>query len=81
VRRIFTGEKCHCKRGIERDNCPHCEGTGKAIDFRAMRYESTADFKARLAIAERKRRGEGDVSVLGASLPSAYVTRKTEVQP
>jgi hypothetical protein len=24
---------CHCKRGIQRDNCPSCEGTGQAIDF------------------------------------------------
>lgn len=32
-----TGEKCHCKRGIERDNCPVCEGTGWKIDFRAIR--------------------------------------------
>lgn len=32
-----TGEKCHCKRGIERDNCPNCEGTGWRIDFRAIR--------------------------------------------
>jgi hypothetical protein len=24
---------CHRRRGIERDNCPACEGTGRAIDF------------------------------------------------
>jgi hypothetical protein len=33
----YTGAKCACKRGIERDNCPQCEGTGKVIDFAAIR--------------------------------------------
>jgi hypothetical protein len=32
-----TGNKCGCKRGIERDNCPACEGTGMQIDFKAVR--------------------------------------------
>lgn len=32
----LTGNKCGCKRGIERDNCPNCEGTGKVINFRAI---------------------------------------------
>lgn len=32
-----TGEKCTCKRGMERDNCPACEGTGWVIDFRLIR--------------------------------------------
>lgn len=32
-----TGEPCHCKPGIERDNCPDCEGTGMRIDFAAIR--------------------------------------------
>jgi hypothetical protein len=32
----YTGEACACKRGIERDNCPTCEGTGKVIDFAAI---------------------------------------------
>lgn len=32
-----TGAKCSCKRGIERDNCPNCEGTGMVIDFAAIR--------------------------------------------
>ncbi len=36
-----TGEKCHCKRGVQRDNCPDCEGTGWRIDFRAIRARST----------------------------------------
>ena len=32
-----TGAKCSCKRGIQRDNCPTCEGTGYIIDFAAIR--------------------------------------------
>ena len=32
-----TGECCHCRRGVERDNCPDCEGTGMRIDFRRIR--------------------------------------------
>ena len=28
---------CSCRRGIERDNCPQCEGTGQRIDFAAIR--------------------------------------------
>ena len=31
-----TGATCSCRAGIERDNCPNCEGTGKVIDFRAI---------------------------------------------
>ena len=27
---------CSCKPGLERDNCPNCEGTGNAIDFNAL---------------------------------------------
>ena len=32
-----TGAKCGCKRGVERDNCPNCEGTGWQIDFARIR--------------------------------------------
>lgn len=32
-----TGAKCSCQRGVQRDNCPACEGTGMVIDFRAIR--------------------------------------------
>ncbi len=32
-----TGCPCLCKRGQQRDNCRHCEGTGMLIDFAALR--------------------------------------------
>lgn len=32
-----TGQPCACKRGVQRDNCPRCEGTGWRIDFRTLR--------------------------------------------
>ena len=35
----LTGSACGCKRGIERDNCPNCEGTGKAIDWKRYHQE------------------------------------------
>jgi hypothetical protein len=32
-----TGAKCSCISGIQRDNCPNCEGTGYIIDFAKIR--------------------------------------------
>lgn len=32
-----TGARCACRPGIERDNCPNCEGTGLVVDFAAIR--------------------------------------------
>jgi hypothetical protein len=32
-----TGERCSCKRGVQRDNCANCEGTGMVIDFDKIR--------------------------------------------
>ena len=37
-----TGVKCSCKRGMERDNCPACEGTGWRIDFAKIRQANAA---------------------------------------
>lgn len=34
-----TGQRCACKPGIQRDNCPACEGTGQRIDFVAIRAD------------------------------------------
>lgn len=37
-----TGAPCSCKRGVQRDNCPNCEGTGQVIDFAAIRARRLA---------------------------------------
>lgn len=34
-----TGAKFGCRRGIARDNCPNCEGTGHVIDFAKIRAQ------------------------------------------
>lgn len=46
-----TGRACHCKPGIQRDNCPACEGTGQQIDFAAIRARKTTrpDYSAEIA--------------------------------
>lgn len=36
-----TGARCSCKRGVQRDNCPTCEGTGMVINFAAIRARRT----------------------------------------
>lgn len=35
-----TGQRCSCKPGVYRDNCPSCEGTGWVINFAAIRYQT-----------------------------------------
>ena len=35
-----TGFKCGCRKGIQRDNCINCEGTGYMIDFKAIRAKN-----------------------------------------
>lgn len=32
-----TGQACSGRPGVQRDNCPQCEGTGQRIDFAAIR--------------------------------------------
>ena len=32
-----TGQRCGCRPGVWRDNCPTCEGTGWVVDFAAIR--------------------------------------------
>lgn len=44
-----TGAKCHCRPGIERDNCPTCEGTGWKIDFRLIRQITRKHIEERQA--------------------------------
>ena len=37
-----TGVPCACRQGVQRDNCPECEGTGQRIDFAAVRARGSA---------------------------------------
>lgn len=39
-----TGAQCSCRPGIQRDNCPRCEGTGMVVDFKAIRERGEPDF-------------------------------------
>ena len=32
-----TGQRCQCRKGVARDNCPNCESTGWIIDFAKIR--------------------------------------------
>lgn len=40
-----TSNKCFCKKGMERDNCPSCEGTGLQIDFKAIREQTKQEIE------------------------------------
>ena len=45
----YTGMACGCRKGLERDNCRDCEGSGKQIDwpkFHKMKldYEDPNDY-------------------------------------
>lgn len=37
------GQACNCRKGAERDNCPACEGTGRRIDFAAIRAKQMTE--------------------------------------
>ena len=39
---IPTLGTCHCKRGMMRDNCPSCEGTGQRINFPLLKLRIAA---------------------------------------
>lgn len=43
-----TGAACTCRPGIERDNCPRCEGTGQVIDFAAIRSRAPRLYRGEL---------------------------------
>lgn len=47
-----TGERCTCRRGMERDNCPRCEGTGQVIDFARVRALSKVGRLSRAALVD-----------------------------
>ena len=52
-----TGARCRCKRGIQRDNCPKCEGTGWQIDFAAIRAKTQASAGQRMMQEQIDRMG------------------------
>lgn len=65
---VFTGAACHCRRGIERDNCPDCEGTGKRIDFRAIRAAKVErGILAKLPDHERRMEARRVLALIGAA--------------
>ena len=45
-----TGAACECRRGQMRDNCAACGGTGRRIDFAAIRARA-ARFQVLAGIA------------------------------
>ena len=49
-----TGLKCSCRHGIERDNCPKCEGTGQQIDFAKIRGKSVEKATSQKNVNNRK---------------------------
>ena len=50
-----TGEKCSCKPGVCRNNCPNCEGTGWKIDFQAIRDQGMEKLKNKFTNQLRRR--------------------------
>jgi hypothetical protein len=52
-----TGEPCGCKRGVQRDNCPACEGTGWRIDFAAIRARHTTRYGVEVLVEEQTPQG------------------------
>lgn len=38
-----TGARCTCRPGMQRDNCPRCEGTGWVIDFKKIHEKRKAN--------------------------------------
>lgn len=47
TKKMPTMGPCSCKPGEQRDNCPNCEGSGRAIDWR--RYHSERKHEPTLA--------------------------------
>lgn len=47
-----TGARCSCKRGVQRDNCPACEGTGFCIEFGLIMARRNAPNLADLDVVE-----------------------------
>jgi RecJ-like exonuclease len=67
---------CACKRGMERDNCPACEGTGKRIDFAAIR-----EFHRTLCGTRRtEQRGIADYRVVCATCGAGGTVKHTRAE-
>ncbi len=49
-----TGARCSCKPGVQRDNCPQCEGTGWRIDFKLIREVVREELKNAGLVKERR---------------------------
>lgn len=43
----YTSARCSCRRGVQRANCPTCEGSGKVIDFATIRAVSKILFPSK----------------------------------
>jgi hypothetical protein len=66
-----TGQPCSCKRGIQRDNCPSCEGTGMRINFAAIQSlnnDRCADCGVDLLPGVKAMNGEGYTLCMACSL-------------
>ena len=50
-----TGAKCSCRRGVQRDNCSTCEGTGFVIDFRAIHDRRRREEEARKSVDDSRK--------------------------
>lgn len=62
-----TGATCSCKRGVQRDNCPNCEGTGMVIDFRAIRAKRAEADRFVCGTRRIREAGPGDWRVVCAT--------------
>ena len=68
-----TGQPCSCRCGIERDNCPMCEGTGQRIDFVKIRAQAPISELARLRVENKTLRAAlQDLQTWSWMLPHTY---------
>ena len=72
-----TGARCSCKRGIQRDNCPTCEGTGMVIDFAAIHRRRNRE--ALVRVIQHDRTENADAIRLATS--DARIIPAPEVSP
>lgn len=71
-----TGQRCSCRPGQERDNCPHCEGTGWRIDFAKIR---AAHQPSTMVNAIHARMGESVRRLLGEALQERWCFTEREL--